>query len=84
MARNVAHQDGNTIQHFTTLVCDLYDIPDDFRKEPEKDIVGYYFRPWKTMLIRTVSDGGKSVYIKGKHEDTMPALWTAINEIETT
>jgi len=82
MARNIAHQNGMVIKHFTTLVCDLYDLPDDFRKEPEKDLAGYYFRPWKTMLIRTVTDGGKSFYVKGKHGETIPALWTAINEVE--
>lgn len=78
MARNVAHQDGKVIQHFTTLVCDLYDLPEDCRKEPSKEKETYYFRPWKTMLARTVADGGESFYIKGKHADTIPALWTAL------
>jgi hypothetical protein len=82
MARNVAHQEGRTIKHFTTLVCDLHDLPDDFSKEPSKDSAAYYFRPWKTMLVRTVADGGKSFYVKGKHGETIPALWTAINEVE--
>lgn len=80
MARNVAHQHGKSIKHFATLVCDLHDLPDDFSKEPDKDDPAYYFRPWKTLLVRTVADGGESFYIKGKHEDTIPALWRAINE----
>lgn len=79
MARNVAFQQGKTIKHFTTLVCDLYDMPSDFAKEPDKDSPGYYFRPWKTMLVRTVADGGKSYYVKSKHSETIPALWKAIN-----
>ena len=82
MARNVAHQEGRVIKHFTTLVCDLHDLPEDFKNEPSKDSTAYYFRPWKTMLVRTVADGGKSFYVKGKHGDTIPALWTAINEVE--
>lgn len=82
MARNVAHQRGRSIKHFTTLVCDLLDLPDDISKEPSKDDPAYYFRPWKTMLVRTVADGGESFYIKGKHVDTIPALWAAINEEE--
>ncbi len=82
MARNVAHQDGRAIKRFTTLVCDLHNLPDDFSKEPSKDSAAYYFRPWKTMLVRTVADGGKSFYIKGKHGETIPALWSAINEVE--
>ena len=82
MVRNLAHQEGNVVNHFTTLVCDLYNIPQDFSKEPSKDDPMYYFRPWKTMLIRTVADGGESFYIRGKHKDTIPALWSAINVVE--
>jgi hypothetical protein len=81
MTRNVASQHGKSINHFSTLVCDLHDIPDDFNKEPSKDEAAYYFRPWKTLLVRTVANGGEGFYIKGRHEDTVPALWRAINEI---
>ena len=81
MARNSANKKGKSIKHFSTLVCDLHDLPDDFNKEPSKDDPAYYFRPWKTLLVRTVKDGGQSYYIKGKHADTIPALWRGINEI---
>jgi hypothetical protein len=81
MARNVACQRERSIKRFATIVCDLHDLPNDFRKEPDKDDPSYYFRPWKTLLVRTVADGGESFYIKGKHEDTIPALWRAINSI---
>ncbi len=81
MARNVAFQREISIKRFATLVCDLHDLPNDFTKEPDKDDPAYYFRPWKTLLVRTVADGGESFYIKGKHEDTIPALWRAINSI---
>lgn len=80
MARNIAHQQGEFIKHFTTLVCDLCDLPDDISKEPSKDDPAYYFRPWKTMLVRTVADGGESFYVRGKHSETVPSLWHAINE----
>mgnify|MGYP005660468117 FL=1 len=33
MARNVAHQEEREIKHFTTLVCDLHDLPNDFRRK---------------------------------------------------
>jgi hypothetical protein len=82
MARNVASQKGQDIKRFTTLVCDLHNLPNDFSKEPSKDSSAYYFRPWKTMLVRTVADGGKSYYVQGKHSDTIPVLWTAINDAE--
>ncbi len=82
MARNQAHQQGKEIKRFTTVVCDLHDLPDDFNQEPSKDTAAYYFRPWKTMLVRTVSDGGRSFYIKGDHKDTIPALWAAVRRRE--
>ncbi|MBR34836.1 MAG: hypothetical protein CMH78_05105 [Nitrospinae bacterium] len=82
MARNITHQKGTVIKHFTTLVCDLYNLPRNYRKEPPKDSPAYYFRPCKTMLVRTVAEGGESYYVKGNHEYTIPALWVAINEAE--
>jgi len=80
MVRNVAHSESNSISNFVTLVCDLHDIPDNYVEEPPKSNPFYYFRPWKTMLIRTVADGGRSYYVKGKHDETIPQLWSAINK----
>jgi len=77
MVRNVARQEGREVKRFTTLVCDLHDLPEDFRAEAPRGSAGYYFRPWKTMLVRTVADGGKSHYVQGPHRETVPALWTA-------
>ncbi len=82
MARNVAHQNGHVIRNFCTLVCDLRDLSGNLNTEPSKDSAEYYFRPWKTMLVRTVKDGGASFYVRGAHAETVPALWTAINKIE--
>lgn len=81
MARNVARQEGKTIHDFTTLVCDLYDLPPTYATEPPQSTTWYYFRPWKTMLVRTVAEGGESHYVKGRHEQTIPALWKAITDI---
>jgi hypothetical protein len=74
MARNVAHQEGHEIRHFTTAVFDLIPIQGDFRRELPKSDPGYYFRPHKTMLVRTVADGGESYYFCGNHRATLPAL----------
>lgn len=82
MARNSAFRNGEELRHFTTLVCDLHDLPKDFREQPSKQSAGYYFRPWKTMLVRTVADGGVSHYAKGYHSETIPMLWTACNKGE--
>ncbi len=78
MARNVAHSERRHIRHFTTAVCDIKPIEGDYRKEPSKSDAAYYFRPWKTMLVRTVADGGESFYVRGSHNHTIPRLWTEI------
>jgi len=78
MARNVAFQEGRSICRFATLVCDLLELPEDFRQEPSRNNPAYYFRPWKTMLVRTVADGGESFYVRGRHAETVPQLWTAL------
>jgi len=82
MARNVAG--GDEISSFTTLVCDLKELPADFRETPSKNDPLYYFRPWKTMLVRTVSGGGGSFYVRGDHRVTIPGLWTSLDSLERT
>jgi hypothetical protein len=74
MARNVAHQEGRAIRNFTTAVFDLVPITGDIHRELTKADPGYYFRPHKTILVRTVADGGDSFYIRGGHRETLPAL----------
>ncbi len=80
MARNVAHQEGRAIQHFTTAVFDLVPIHGDIHHELTRQDPGYYFRPHKTMLVRTVADGGESFYFCGEHRATFPALRRAALE----
>lgn len=76
MARNVARQKGEEITHFHTAVFDLQGIDesDDYDIAPPKTDPRYYFRPWKTILARTVADGGKSFYVRGEHRQTLPNL----------
>jgi hypothetical protein len=77
MARNVAHQEGRRIRRFTTAVFDLIPIEGDTRTEAPKSDPRYYYRPWKTILARTVADGGESFYVQGDHRITLPSLWRA-------
>lgn len=75
MARNVAHQEGKKIAHFTTAVFDMQNMPDEgYNVTPPKTDPRYYFRPWKTILARTVADGGKSYYVHGLHNQTLPSV----------
>jgi hypothetical protein len=82
MARNVAHQQGKSIKHFTTAVFDLVPIQGDIHHELPKTDPGYYFRPHKTILVRTVADGGESFYVCGDHRATIPALRRALLEMK--
>jgi hypothetical protein len=74
MARNIAHQHGRKIARFTTAVFDLIPLEGDLRATAPKSDPRYYYRPWKTILARTVADGGESFYVAGDHRATLPAL----------
>jgi hypothetical protein len=74
MARNVAHQQGTQINRFTTAVFDLQDLGANVHHTPPKSEPAYYFRPFKTILVRTVQDGGESFYVRDDHRATLPAL----------
>ncbi|MGA2618616.1 MAG: hypothetical protein ABSF26_13465 [Thermoguttaceae bacterium] len=78
MARNVAHQQGEVIRRFTTAVFDLPELGAGLDREAQKTEPRYYFRPYKTVLVRTVADGGTSYYIQGDHRQTVPALYDRI------
>lgn len=78
MARNVAHQEGREITRFTTAVFDLIDLDEDYSQAPAKSDPRYYYRPWKTLLSRTISNGGQSFYFKGQHRVTIPSLYHLI------
>jgi hypothetical protein len=81
MSRNVAHQEGRAIRNFATAVFDIVPIQGDPHSELAKTDPGYYFRPHKTILVRTVADGGSSYYFCGPHRATFPALWRAFREV---
>ncbi len=80
MARNVAHQRGERIAQFTTAVFDMVPLPDDLSVEAKKSDPAYYYRPFKTILVRTVRDGGTSYYISGDHRVTIPTLWQRLTQ----
>ena len=78
MVRNVAHQHGRRIRHFTTAVFDLPELGTGLRSEAPKTDPRYYFRPYKTVLVRTVAEGGQSYYVQGDHARTVPALYDQV------
>ena len=78
MARNVAHQEGRNINSFATAVFDLQSLGPAYHTVPPKSDPHYYFRPLKTILVRTVRDGGESFYIRGHHRVTFPHLYRQV------
>ena len=77
MARNIAAQRGEEIRHFTTANFDLIDFP-DFRDEGNPTEAHYYHRPKKTILVRTVKDGGDSYHISGDFDRTVPKMYRLV------
>lgn len=77
MARNIAAQRGEEIRHFTTANFDLIDFT-DFQDEGSPTDAHYYHRPKKTILIRTVKDGGEGYHISGDFSVTVPQLYRLI------
>ena len=83
MVRNVARQSGKKITDFTTAVFDVQPINNEpGGSAPPKSDPRYYFRPWKTILDRTVADGGTSYYIRGEHRLTIPHLARRVWELD--
>ncbi len=83
MCRNVAKQEGRTISHFTTAVFDLLPLEGkNVSETPPKEDPRYYFRPWKTIMARTVADGGESYYVQGRHRDTVRYLASLLHKEE--
>ena len=74
MARNAAKQENRRVTDFTTAVFDVLPIEENYVSAPPKSDPRYYFRPWKTILARTVADGGRSYYIQGEHRATFGNL----------
>jgi hypothetical protein len=77
MARNIATQRGEEIRYFTTANFDLIQF-DDFRDEGKPYEAHYYHRPKKTILVRTVKDGGESFHIQGDFDRTVPNLYLQV------
>lgn len=82
MARNVARREGKKINKFTTAVFDLIDLGENIHHEASKADARYYYRPFKTILVRTVADGGESFYVQGPHQLTLPNLFRLVDALD--
>ena len=77
MARNVAHQRNEEIRNFLTANFDLIDFR-NFRDEGSPKEAHYYHRPKKTILVRTIKDGGESYHVSGDFDRTIPKLYNLL------
>ena len=84
MARNIAPRiNVPPPLNITTGMLDFVQLPTNWRDgEASEGDAAYYYRPWKSILLRTVADGGQSFYVGGQHTDTVPKLWHAITHSE--
>jgi hypothetical protein len=75
MARNVAHQDGKEIRHFTTAVFDLVPLPPNASEgEPARTIHCIISVPGRhCSYARWLT--AASYYFCGDHRETIPTLW---------
>lgn len=73
MMRNVAGRQDRDLGDFATLVCDVRPMPETYAREAPKSDPNYYFRPWKTMLVRALGEGD--------HAATVPQQWTALSRL---
>lgn len=80
MARNARHHNGgDPIHDITTGLLDFVNLPPTWRNgEASEGEAAYYYRPYKSLLLRTVADGGHSFYLGGPHVETLPNLWRSI------
>lgn len=80
MVRNVAAQQHRSVSKFTTAIFDVWPIRGDFMKE--EDGSEPQFQPHRTMLVRTVADGGEAFYFQGEHRATLPALRKMLMDLD--
>jgi hypothetical protein len=75
MVRNVQPCTG-----FTTGVFDCVALPHDWRNGvATKEDPLYYWRPWKTLLVRTTGEAdSRSHYVQGDFRVTLPELWSRL------
>jgi hypothetical protein len=83
MARNVLRQDGKPNAECVNGILDMYPLPTNWRDgEADEGDPGYYFRPWKTILLRSLAEGSLSFYVQGNYKQTLPALYHWIRKFE--
>lgn len=79
MVRNVKHQQGETVDDFVTLNADLIPV-DDAASEGDPAGFQYYYRPKKTLLVRTLGARSRSYHVQGDHRQTVLNLYKLLAE----
>lgn len=77
-ALSICRNLGYRLDHITTANFDLVPLPENYRVPVSPHMRDYYYRPWKNIVSRPVSLGGKGFHICGDHKLTLPNLYTMI------
>ena len=78
-ALSIARNQGNRVGDITTANFDLLELG-DYKSDIGPEHPQYYYRPRKNIVNRPVSRGGTGLYIRGNHEQTLPALYRLLQE----
>jgi hypothetical protein len=77
IARNLQYP----VHHITTANFDIIQLGDYAQKIGYADWE-YYYRPRKNIVHRPTSLGGKGFHLEGLHQETIPAIWHALEATE--
>lgn len=80
-ALSISRNLGYPTYRITTANFDLIDLG-DYRSKIGYDDPLYYYRPRKNIVNRPVSRGGKGWHFRGDHQQTVPALYKALVEVQ--
>jgi len=73
-ALSIARNLGFKVKKFTTANFDLLDLG-NYRTINGHNIYHYYYRPWKNIVSRPVSLGGKGFHFSIDHKVSIPLLY---------
>jgi hypothetical protein len=76
-ALSISRNLGFPVQHITTANLDIVKLGDYHGKVGYEDW-DYYYRPRKNIIHRPTSLGGKGYHFEGLHQETIPAIWDAL------
>ena len=80
-ALSIVRNAGFKVERFTTANFDIVPLGDYRNAVVDQDLKpAYFYRPWKNIVVRPTSLGGKGFHIEGEHKNTIPVLHKYLTE----